>query len=100
MITPGTTGLKTSEDLPEPHRVSTGTLGSPGASPTLPAPTNTSSSSADTVLATAGYDHTIKLWQIHTALCIKTFQHPDSVKIHFNLLTLYSRRLYIEACYL
>ncbi|ODM97220.1 Target of rapamycin complex subunit lst8 [Orchesella cincta] len=32
----------------------------------------------ETVLATAGYDHTIKLWQIHTALCVKTFQHPDS----------------------
>jgi G protein beta subunit-like protein len=32
----------------------------------------------DTILATAGYDHTIKLWQINSALCIKTFQHPDS----------------------
>jgi hypothetical protein len=42
-------------------------------------PTN-ALSSADTVLATAGYDHTIKLWQIHTALCVKTFQHPDSVR--------------------
>lgn len=37
------------------------------------------SSSGDAVLATAGYDHTIKLWQVGTALCLKTFQHPDSV---------------------
>lgn len=36
--------------------------------------------STETVLATAGYDHTVKLWNISTALCVKTFQHPDSVK--------------------
>ena len=33
----------------------------------------------EAVLATAGYDHTIKIWNITTALCAKTFQHPDSV---------------------
>lgn len=40
---------------------------------------NSTASALETVLATAGYDHTIKLWHIHTALCVKTFQHPDSV---------------------
>ncbi len=35
----------------------------------------------EAVLATAGYDHTIKIWNITTALCAKTFQHPDSVRI-------------------
>lgn len=41
----------------------------------------------ETVLATAGYDHTIKLWHIHTALCVKTFQHPDSVRARNYLRT-------------
>jgi G protein beta subunit-like protein len=35
-------------------------------------------STGETLLVTAGYDHTIKLWHVHTALCVKTFQHPDS----------------------
>ncbi|ESP03913.1 hypothetical protein LOTGIDRAFT_212084 [Lottia gigantea] len=30
------------------------------------------------VLATAGYDHTIRFWQAHTGLCYRTVQHPDS----------------------
>lgn len=30
------------------------------------------------LLATGGYDHTIKLWQAHTGVCIRTLQHLDS----------------------
>lgn len=30
------------------------------------------------ILATGGYDHTIKLWQAHTGICYRTVQHPDS----------------------
>lgn len=31
------------------------------------------------ILATAGYDHTIKIWQAHTGNCVKSMQHLDSV---------------------
>ncbi|CAG0878531.1 unnamed protein product [Darwinula stevensoni] len=31
------------------------------------------------ILATGGYDHTIRLWQAHTGSCLKTMQHPNSV---------------------
>jgi len=30
------------------------------------------------ILATAGYDHTIKFWAAHTGLCTRTHQHADS----------------------
>ncbi|XP_060521775.1 target of rapamycin complex subunit lst8 isoform X2 [Cylas formicarius] len=30
------------------------------------------------ILATAGYDHTIKLWQTHTGICHRTLQHAES----------------------
>ena len=30
------------------------------------------------ILATAGYDHTIKFWAAHTGVCTRTHQHPDS----------------------
>lgn len=30
-------------------------------------------------LVTGGYDHTIKLWQAHSGVCLRTMQHPDSV---------------------
>lgn len=32
------------------------------------------------LLATGGYDHTIKIWQAHTGNCNRTMQHNDSVK--------------------
>ena len=32
----------------------------------------------EVILATAGYDHTIKFWQAHTGQCIRTLQHADS----------------------
>ena len=38
----------------------------------------------DKVLATARYDHTIKVWVAHSAIAIKTLQHADSqVKARF-----------------
>jgi len=30
------------------------------------------------LLATGGYDHTIKLWQTHTGMCHRTMQHAES----------------------
>lgn len=30
------------------------------------------------ILVTGGYDHTIKLWQAHTGVCIRTLQHLDT----------------------
>jgi G protein beta subunit-like protein len=30
------------------------------------------------ILATAGYDHTIKFWSAHSGVCTRTHQHPDS----------------------
>ena len=32
----------------------------------------------EVILATAGYDHTIKFWQAHTGQCIRILQHADS----------------------
>ena len=33
------------------------------------------------IFATGSYDHTIKLWQAHTGICQRTFQHADSVSL-------------------
>ena len=41
--------------------------------------TETDGSSDPVILATAGYDHTIKFWQAHSGICHRTVQHPDSV---------------------
>ena len=30
------------------------------------------------LLATAGYDHTIRFWEAPSGICYKTMQHPDS----------------------
>lgn len=32
------------------------------------------------ILATGGYDHTIKIWQTHTGICQRTMQHAESVR--------------------
>jgi G protein beta subunit-like protein len=32
------------------------------------------------LLATGGYDHTIKLWHTHSGICYRTMQHSESVK--------------------
>lgn len=43
---------------------------------------STSSASGDPViLATAGYDHTIRFWQARSGICHRTVQHPDSVSL-------------------
>ena len=37
------------------------------------------------ILATAGYDHTIKFWAAHTGVCTRTLQHPDSQVVSITL---------------
>lgn len=39
------------------------------------------STSDPVILATAGYDHTIRFWQAHSGICYRTVQHPDSVSL-------------------
>lgn len=41
--------------------------------------TDTQSLNDDIILATGGYDHTIKIWQTHTGICLRTMQHQESV---------------------
>lgn len=38
------------------------------------------------ILATGGYDHTIKLWQAYSGMCTRTLQHADSVSFCVLLL--------------
>lgn len=33
------------------------------------------------ILVTGGYDHTIKIWEAHSGVCIRTVQHPESVNM-------------------
>ena len=35
-----------------------------------------SEDASEVILATAGYDHSIKFWQAHTGACLLTLQHP------------------------
>ena len=57
--------------------------------------TNSSNSNSDQViLATGGYDHTIKLWQLNSGVCQRTAQHTDSVSF-FNRLKKEKRESYI-----
>ena len=53
----------------------------------------------EVILATAGYDHTIKFWQAHTGQCIRTLQHADSQVICLLLICLYitSHTSFIES---
>lgn len=46
--------------------------------------TDIQSNSEQVLLATGGYDHTIKLWQAHTGVCQRTAQHTDSVSFLTN----------------
>uniref|UniRef100_A0A8C4WXN5 Uncharacterized protein n=1 Tax=Eptatretus burgeri TaxID=7764 RepID=A0A8C4WXN5_EPTBU len=32
------------------------------------------------ILATAGYDHTVRFWQAHSGVCTRTLQHQHSLK--------------------
>ena len=46
------------------------------------------------LLATAGYDHTIRLWEAPSGVCYKTMQHPDS---QVNKLEITPDKRYIAA---
>ncbi|XP_037091219.1 target of rapamycin complex subunit lst8-like [Pollicipes pollicipes] len=52
------------------------------------------SSSDGILLATAGYDHTIKFWEPHTGVCKRTCQHQDS---QVNALTFQPDRTLLAA---
>ena len=44
----------------------------------------TSINSGETVLlATAGYDHTIRFWSTQHGICTRTVQHQDSVSNYY-----------------
>lgn len=38
------------------------------------------------ILATGGYDHTIKLWQAHSGVCQRTMQHAESVSFRNSII--------------
>ena len=42
-------------------------------------------SSAGFLLVTGGYDHTLKLWDVGTSDCLRTFDHPNSVR-HLHII--------------
>ena len=42
-----------------------------------------SEDASEVILATAGYDHSIKFWQAHTGACLLTLQHPGIFKLTF-----------------
>ena len=46
------------------------------------------------LLATAGYDHTIRLWEAPSGICYRTMQHPDS---QVNKLEIAPDKQYIAA---
>ena len=46
------------------------------------------------LLATAGYDHTIRLWEAPSGICYRTMQHPDS---QVNKLEISPDKQYIAA---
>ena len=52
------------------------------------------------LLATGGYDHTIRLWQATSGVCLKTIQHPDSVSFISNDLLKYNLRIIIYLNYM
>ena len=49
----------------------------------------------DVILATAGYDHTIRLWEALTGVCHRTIPHPDS---QVNRLAISPDRRFLAAC--
>lgn len=46
------------------------------------------------ILATAGYDHTVRFWQAHSGICTRTVQHQDSVSCS-NM----KKKLTLKLCY-
>ncbi|RKO95334.1 WD40 repeat-like protein, partial [Caulochytrium protostelioides] len=49
---------------------------------------------SEVVLATAGYDHTIRFWEALSGICIRTIQHPDS---QVNRLTISSDKRFLAS---
>ena len=47
---------------------------------------------SDLILATAGYDHTIKFWDVNSGLCRRSINYPDS---HINRLVISPDRKYL-----
>ena len=43
------------------------------------------SSGEQIILATASYDHDIKLWEAPSGQCLRTLQHADSVSFIFGI---------------
>jgi G protein beta subunit-like protein len=46
------------------------------------------------VLATAGYDHTIRFWEASNGICVRTLQHPDS---QVNRIAITSNKQFLAA---
>lgn len=61
--------------LPADPRAAAAMAGQKEAEPRDVSP---AAASDEVILATAGYDHSIKFWQAHTGQCVLTLQHPDS----------------------
>lgn len=40
----------------------------------------------EVILATGGYDHSIRFWTAHNGICQRILQHPDSVNSIINNL--------------
>jgi len=41
------------------------------------------------ILATGGYDHTIRFWEALSGICYRTIQYPESVSlINFKFMTI------------
>ena len=45
------------------------------------------------VLATGGYDHSIKFWHPHDGVCYRTASHPESVSLRGVLQSLFYLRI-------
>ena len=54
-------------------------------SPSSPFSNESSSSSVSVLIITAGYDHTIRFWDVLIGTCIATLQHNESVKLSYNI---------------
>lgn len=53
--------------------------------------------SDEVILATGGYDHTIKLWQLNDGVCKHTAQHTDSVSFIYIVLSFSFNMLHLIA---
>ena len=58
----------------------------------------TKMSQPSVILATAGYDHTIRFWEAKSGRCYRTLQYPDSVSFWYSLLLFYFLCLHSFLC--